>query len=68
MARTQLQQQGRPGSPVRFTGVADVLRKNWQYDGIRGLQRGLTSVLMREGWENSFRIGAYRPVLQLMGE
>ena len=46
-----------PTAVPRYRGVMDCLRSIGQAEGIAGLQRGLSFVLVREASKNAFRLG-----------
>ncbi|KAL7753032.1 hypothetical protein RI367_001483 [Sorochytrium milnesiophthora] len=49
-----------------YKGSVDCMVKTFQVEGIRGLQKGLTPAILREGSKNLFRLGMYDPVMRLM--
>ena len=53
-----------PGS-VRVS-VLECLRQIHAAEGVAGLQRGLSFVLVRESSKNAFRLGLFEPVLVLL--
>ena len=40
--------------------------KTWRFEGMAGLQRGLTPALLRESTKNVFRLGLFDPILTLI--
>eukprot|EP00128_Syssomonas_multiformis_P018850 Colp12_sorted_trinity150504_noHs@17549 len=66
--RVQLQGELARGKAVTrvYSGSFDCMYKTLQHEGIRGLQRGLTPALWREGSKNFFRLGLYDPIIQLI--
>jgi Ca2+-binding EF-hand superfamily protein len=66
-AKVRLQLQGEKGSQGRvYSNSWDCLIKTFKNEGIRGLQRGLTPAILREGSKNIFRIGMYEPILNMI--
>lgn len=62
--RLQLdQERAAKGTPRRYTGFWDCIVKNFNRDGMRGLQRGLGLGVTREAVFNGIRIGLMSPVL-----
>ena len=49
-----------------LAGVLDVWRQIVATEGVAGLQRGLSFVLVREGSKNAFRLGLFDPIVQLL--
>jgi solute carrier family 25 protein 34/35 len=65
LAKTRLQLSGelvRTSAPS--ANVSAVLRRVARREGARGVQRGLSAALLREGSKNGVRIGLYRPVAE----
>eukprot|EP01062_Namystynia_karyoxenos_P066355 TRINITY_DN60307_c0_g1_i1.p1 TRINITY_DN60307_c0_g1~~TRINITY_DN60307_c0_g1_i1.p1 ORF type:complete len:359 (+),score=108.94 TRINITY_DN60307_c0_g1_i1:82-1077(+) len=50
----------------RYDSTADCARKTWAVEGVRGLQRGLSTAIVREGVLNFFRVGAFEPILKTL--
>lgn len=42
------------------------MRITYQHEGVRGLQKGLTPAILREGSKNIFRIGMYDPIMGII--
>lgn len=61
--RMQLQGEASSGGRKAFSSVFDCMVKTGQNEGIRGLQKGLTASIIREGSKNFFRIGLFHPIL-----
>jgi solute carrier family 25 protein 34/35 len=55
-----------PTAVPRYRGVMDCLRSIGQAEGIAGLQRGLSFVLVREASKNAFRLGLYEPAVAVL--
>ncbi|KAI8924735.1 mitochondrial carrier domain-containing protein, partial [Entophlyctis helioformis] len=53
-------------SAVVYKSSTDALVKIYTNEGIKGLQKGLTPAILREGSKNMFRIGMYDPIMNLM--
>lgn len=68
--RLQLQGQSRKSKnnvqPVVFKNSFDAFIKIYSNEGLRGLQKGLTPAILREGSKNLFRIGMYDPIMHVM--
>lgn len=54
-----------PGGMV-YKSSFDAIVKIFKNEGIRGLQKGLTPAMLREGSKNFFRIGMYDPIMTLI--
>jgi hypothetical protein len=54
------------GTARQYAGWVDCVAKNFQSDGIRGLQRGLGMAMQREFIFNGLRIGMYDHMLSLV--
>uniref|UniRef100_A0A7S0YU59 ADP,ATP carrier protein n=1 Tax=Hemiselmis tepida TaxID=464990 RepID=A0A7S0YU59_9CRYP len=64
--RMQLQGEASSGGKAKnkvFCNVWECLYKTGHNEGIRGLQKGLSASIIREGSKNFFRIGLFHPVL-----
>lgn len=44
--RSRLQNQ-RDSKDLRYTGVSDVIRQTWKYEGFRGFYKGLVPTVVR---------------------
>jgi len=66
VAKTRLQMQNELSrdKPRVYGSVFDVLQKTWKREGIRGVQRGLTISILRDGSKCCFRLGLYEPILR----
>ena len=68
VAKTRLQLQGElieAGKGKRvYAGPIDCIVKTMRIEGVRGVQRGLTTAIAREAALNFFRIGMFAPVLK----
>ncbi|KAJ3332781.1 hypothetical protein HDU76_013108 [Blyttiomyces sp. JEL0837] len=49
-----------------YKNTFDTIWKIFKYEGISGLQKGLTPAILREGSKNLFRIGMYDPIMALI--
>ena len=47
LLRTRLQSQGTAGHPRTYTGIVDVTKQTLQYEGVKGLFKGLTPNLLK---------------------
>ena len=67
VAKTRLQLQGelarRGEAPRLYSGPFDCMAKTARVEGVRGLQRGLATAIVREALLNFFRVGMFEPVL-----
>eukprot|EP01137_Pigoraptor_chileana_P014731 Opistho-2@69739 len=61
--RVQLQGELSKGGQRVYNGSIDCIRKTYRHEGIRGLQKGITPALFREGSKNFFRLGLYDPII-----
>ena len=58
---------GKPPANARpYNNSFDCMRKTYQQEGVRGLQKGLTPAIFREASKNVFRIGLYDPLVHAM--
>jgi solute carrier family 25 protein 34/35 len=56
-----------PNSKGKYSGaVFDCWRRIYHAEGVAGLQRGLSFVLLREASKNSFRIGLFEPLVGVL--
>eukprot|EP00451_Oxyrrhis_marina_P002639 CAMPEP_0204264298 /NCGR_PEP_ID=MMETSP0468-20130131/8926_1 /ASSEMBLY_ACC=CAM_ASM_000383 /TAXON_ID=2969 /ORGANISM="Oxyrrhis marina" /LENGTH=293 /DNA_ID=CAMNT_0051239159 /DNA_START=44 /DNA_END=925 /DNA_ORIENTATION=+ len=51
---------------MRYANTLDCGRKTFEVEGIRGLQRGLSTAIVREAVLNCFRVGAFEPILSVI--
>ncbi|KAJ3255545.1 hypothetical protein HK103_006181 [Boothiomyces macroporosus] len=71
-AKVRMQLQGQSQrkygaqAPILYKNSADAIRKIYVNEGIRGLQKGLTPAILREGSKNFFRIGMYDPIMNMI--
>ncbi|KAI9343726.1 mitochondrial carrier domain-containing protein [Zopfochytrium polystomum] len=63
--RLQLQKKSGAGEKV-YKNTFDTLAKIFRNEGVKGLQKGLTPAVLREGSKNLFRIGMYDPIMSMM--
>ena len=69
VAKTRLQLQGelsKTPSVKVYSGPVDAILKIGRAEGVRGLQRGLSTALVREATLNFFRLGLFAPILHRM--
>ena len=57
-----MQLQTKSGSERVYTGMWQTMGRVWSSDGFRGLEKGLSVAVVREGSKNFFRIGLFQPV------
>jgi|1048.fasta_scaffold130011_1 hypothetical protein len=66
-AKVRLQLQGQNKTDIKeYKNSFDAIRKIFVNEGVKGLQKGLTPAMLREGSKNFFRIGLFEPILDLM--
>jgi solute carrier family 25 protein 34/35 len=63
MARVQMQLNGEKGAKAAYTGTVDCIKKVFRAEGLRGVQRGLTTAFVRESMQNIPRLGLYGPIM-----
>ncbi|KAI8900457.1 mitochondrial carrier domain-containing protein [Globomyces pollinis-pini] len=51
---------------MQYKNSLDCIYKIAKNEGMRGLQKGLTPAILREGTKNFFRIGMFDPILNLL--
>lgn len=44
----------------------DCMIKTFQHEGVKGLQKGLTPAIWREGSKNMFRLGLFDPIMKIL--
>ena len=67
--KTRMQLQGeavRQGGTARYASTADCFVQCARIEGIRGLQRGLPTAIVREFTLNCVRVGLFEPVLGML--
>eukprot|EP00276_Gloeochaete_wittrockiana_P002777 CAMPEP_0184673118 /NCGR_PEP_ID=MMETSP0308-20130426/86504_1 /TAXON_ID=38269 /ORGANISM="Gloeochaete witrockiana, Strain SAG 46.84" /LENGTH=550 /DNA_ID=CAMNT_0027120573 /DNA_START=366 /DNA_END=2019 /DNA_ORIENTATION=+ len=67
VAKVRIQLQGellKKGAPKVYSGSWDCIVKTFQHEGIRGLEKGLSTAVLREGSKNLFRLGMYDPIIE----
>lgn len=68
--KVRLQLQGEVTSNSKpahvYKNSFDCIRKTYHVEGIRGLQKGLTPAIFREGSKNMFRIGLFPYIIDLL--
>ncbi|KAJ3182092.1 hypothetical protein HDU87_000439 [Geranomyces variabilis] len=64
----RLRQAAKAGAPteVAYKNSFDTIYKIYVNEGYKGLQKGLTPAILREGSKNLFRIGMFDPILTMM--
>ena len=63
--RLQLQ-NGKKASERIYKNSWDALSKIYYSEGVKGLQKGLSPAILREGSKNLFRIGMYDPIMSVI--
>jgi solute carrier family 25 protein 34/35 len=67
--KVRLQLQGQAGNTpakIKYLGTTDAITKIFKNEGIKGLQKGLTPAILREGSKNFFRIGMFDPIMSIL--
>ncbi|KAJ3359667.1 Mitochondrial oxaloacetate carrier protein [Allomyces javanicus] len=65
--RLRAAQSGAASAPsVVYKNSFDCMYKTLKMEGVRGLQKGLSPAILREGSKNIFRLGMYDPIIALM--
>lgn len=65
VAKTRLNME-RELQPGRIGSVISCWRRIYHAEGVTGLQRGLSFVLVRESSKNAFRLGLYDPLVDVL--
>ena len=64
--RLSLERELQKTTMSRTTGSVDMMRKTYAAEGLAGLQRGLPLAMAREASKNTFRLGLYQPLVDLV--
>ncbi|KAI9104116.1 mitochondrial carrier domain-containing protein [Phlyctochytrium arcticum] len=51
---------------VVYKNSFDTIHKIYLHEGLKGLQKGLTPAILREGSKNLFRIGMFDPIMNML--
>ncbi|KAL2914946.1 hypothetical protein HK105_205489 [Polyrhizophydium stewartii] len=60
------QPSGAKPAPKVYRNSLDAFAKILKNEGMRGLQKGLTPAILREGSKNLFRLGMYDPIMSVL--
>lgn len=59
-------ERAKKGHKMAYRGWIDCVSKNFKEAGIRGLYRGLSFSIIRQGGMNAFKIGMYDTILETL--